>query len=93
MLYIKLNLDNSKNNGIPKSSILIGFSIINQPFWGTPIFGNTQFEFNTQIGWNQLPRWPFVTKMLQVGYHKPQHRSLVIQGTIPDRNQHLLASL
>ena len=25
----------------PKSSILIGFSIINFPFWGTPIFGNT----------------------------------------------------
>ncbi len=33
----------SKNNGTPKSSILIGFSIINHPFWGkTPIFGNTQ---------------------------------------------------
>ena len=31
----------SKNNGTPKSSILIGFSIMNQPFWGTPIFGNT----------------------------------------------------
>ena len=24
----------------PKSSILVGFSIINHPFWGTPIFGN-----------------------------------------------------
>ncbi len=24
----------------PKSSILIGFSIINHPFWGTPIFGS-----------------------------------------------------
>ena len=32
----------SKNFGTPKSSILIGFSIINHPFWGTPIFGNTQ---------------------------------------------------
>ena len=30
----------SKNNGTPKSSISIGFSIINHPFWGTPIFGN-----------------------------------------------------
>ena len=30
----------SKNNGTPKSSILIGFSIINHPFWGTIIFGN-----------------------------------------------------
>ena len=25
----------------PKSSSLIGFSIINHPFWGTPMFGNT----------------------------------------------------
>ena len=31
----------SKNNGTPKSSILIGLSIINHLFWGTPIFGNT----------------------------------------------------
>ncbi len=30
-----------KNNGkTPKSAILIGFSIINHPFWSTPIFGN-----------------------------------------------------
>ena len=28
----------SENSGTPKSSILIGFSIINHPFWGTPIF-------------------------------------------------------
>ena len=28
----------SENGGTPKSSILIGFSIINHPFWGTPIF-------------------------------------------------------
>ena len=34
----------SKNNGTPKSSILIGFSIINHPFWGTPIFGNTHIS-------------------------------------------------
>ena len=31
----------SKNRGTPKSSILIGISIINHPFWDTPIFGNT----------------------------------------------------
>ena len=34
-------MDVSENSGTPKSSILIGFSIINHPFWGTPIFGNT----------------------------------------------------
>ena len=33
----------SKNRGTPKASILIGFCIINHPFWGpTPIFGNTR---------------------------------------------------
>ena len=31
----------SKNRGTPKSSILIGFSTINHPFWGTTIFGNS----------------------------------------------------
>ena len=37
-------MDVSENSGIPKSSILIGFSIINHPFWGTPIFGNTHIK-------------------------------------------------
>ena len=32
------NMGVSKNMGTPKSSILIGFSIINHPFWGTPNF-------------------------------------------------------
>ena len=36
-----LNMGVSKNNGTPKSSISIGFSIINHLFWGTTIFGNT----------------------------------------------------
>ena len=44
------NMDVSKNRGIPKSSILIGFSIINHPFWGTPIFGNTHIG----IGFNMF---------------------------------------
>ena len=34
----------SKNKGTPKSSILIGVSIINHSFWGTPIFGNTHIR-------------------------------------------------
>ena len=34
------HVDVSENSGTPKSSILIEFSIINHPFWGTPIFGN-----------------------------------------------------
>ena len=39
ILYIYMGV--SKNNGTPKSSILIQFFSINHPFWGTPIFGNT----------------------------------------------------
>ena len=29
----------------PKSSILIGFSIVNHPFWGTSIFGNIHMHY------------------------------------------------
>ena len=37
----KTYLDVSENRGTPKSSILVGFSIINHPLWDTPNFGNT----------------------------------------------------
>ena len=37
----------SENNGTPKSSILIGFSIVNHPFWGTSIFLETPKRSNT----------------------------------------------
>ena len=36
-----------RNSGTPKSSILMGFSIINHPFWGTSIFGNTLMSMTT----------------------------------------------
>ena len=39
--YKKGNMDVSKNSGTPKSSIVIRLSIINHPFWGTSILGNT----------------------------------------------------
>ena len=38
-------MDISLNGGTPKPSILIGFSIINHPFWDTPIFGNIHIGF------------------------------------------------
>ena len=58
----------SKNSDTLKSSILIGFSIINHSFWGTPIFGNTHvvvivFHISGQIRsrphttWD--PKWWF----------------------------------
>ena len=37
-------MDVSRNGG--KSSILIRFSLINHPFWGTPIFGNIHIKKN-----------------------------------------------
>ena len=42
-ILLSTQLGVSKNRGgPPKSFILIGFSIINHPFWGTPVVGNTQ---------------------------------------------------
>ena len=40
------NVGVSKNSGTPKSSILIGFSIINHPFWGTTISRNIHVSIN-----------------------------------------------
>ena len=46
-IYIYMGV--SRNRDIPKSSILIRFSIINHPFWGIPIFGNTHIYIYTYI--------------------------------------------
>ena len=44
----------SKNRGTPKWMVYkgIGFSLINHPFWGTPIFGNTHILYNH---WQSTP--------------------------------------
>ena len=45
-LNLNVQLGVSKNSGTPKSSILIGISIINQPFWGKhPYFRKHPTEF------------------------------------------------
>ena len=60
---IFLQVGVSENRGTPKSSILIGCSIINHPFWGTPSFGNTQVEFlPCNLIWRHWPTF----SMLQV---------------------------
>ena len=46
------HLDVSENRGTPNSSILIGFSFINHPFWGTPIFGNTHLVHPQDVSFN-----------------------------------------
>ena len=51
----------SENSGTPKSSILIGFSIINHPFWGTLIFGNTHIHVPSKSHmfflWDYFGQW------------------------------------
>ena len=44
----------SKNSGTPKSSILIGCSIINHPFWGTPYICKKGSFHSTKA---VAPRW------------------------------------
>ena len=51
-------MDVSLNGGTPKSSILIGFSIINHPFWGTPTFWKHPY---IQDAW----RIPWQTSVLE----------------------------
>ena len=76
----------SKNGGTPKSSILIGFSIINHPFWGTHIFGNTHINPMNQrinISPDQIPvthffRGPLGTSMALGESFVPK------QGEVPE---------
>ena len=53
--------------GVPKigCSILIGFSIFNHPFWGTPIFGNTHMTL-LNGGW-QLADFSLESFFLETG--------------------------
>ena len=56
------NMGVSKNRDTPKSSILIGCSIINHPFWGTTIFGNTHMiPFGSESWWAS----PIVSRIFQ----------------------------
>ena len=49
-----------QNRDTPKSSIYLGFSIINHPFWGTTIFGNTHIIIiHISIGWNDWLTWSY----------------------------------
>ena len=48
---IKQHVDVSENSGTQKSSILIGFAIINHPFLGTPSFGNAHVPVGPLSKW------------------------------------------
>ena len=78
----------SENRGTPKSSILMGFSILNHPFWGAPIFGNIQmgslhhqtvptiktFRLQLWIGERKHPKWTscLVNQNIYILYLDPQ---------------------
>ena len=52
--FYNLLMGVSKNNGTPKSSILIGFSIINHPFRGYPYFWKFPY---TELGYNPFTKY------------------------------------
>ena len=61
-LLIQGNMDVSENSGTPKSSILIGCSIINHIFWGTPVFGSTHMIYSNI--WYAYDIQSFLMKLL-----------------------------
>ena len=67
-----LDVGVSKNRGTPKSSILIGFSLINHPFWGTIIFGNTHVYIYIYIYRDGAWGLPFKVHRVAVRLRKPK---------------------
>ena len=72
----------SKNNGTPKSSILIGFSIIiNHPFWGTTIFGNIHIKGVYIYIYAHIPDAPFMVYLPTCTINLSQmHVNIIIHG-------------
>ena len=76
----------SIHGGIPKSSISIGFSLINKPFWGTPIYGNPmkphiRLLFGTMIGHGNFSADPPFTSEAfnpMVNGREEKHESYVV---------------
>ena len=57
---LKTYMGVSINGGTPKSSNLKGFSIIDHPFGGTPIYGNPHIIIRTRFCTRPLPGMPQV---------------------------------
>ena len=66
----------SLNGGTPKSSILIGFSIINHPYWGTTILGKPHVVYPSDLSWpcahppEGWTRWIRVPKVSEKTFSK-----------------------
>ena len=56
---LEVHLGVSKNNGTPKSSILIGFSIIKTIHFGYPYFWKHPFLFSRTVEREWFPTFPF----------------------------------
>ena len=63
--------------------ILIGFSIINHPFWGTPIFGNTHFAlfrwsdlWKVQTGDEAMQSWMQLRRPCDAPVEQPEEVGL-----------------
>ena len=73
----------SKNKDTPKSSILIGVSIVNRPFWGTPIFGNTHigiFISLEYIEYTQILLIRSCSSVLLLGYRQTPYSQRLWSG-------------
>ena len=82
----------SLNGGTPKSSIFIGFSIINHPFWGITIFGNTHI---TPLFWGYFhPCYPFIFRPLIIGLWTSFYNNKLrpkLSGGVPPLNSQVLS--
>ena len=79
-ICIYIFMEVSWNGGIPKSSILMGFSIINHPFEGTPIYGMfplfkvlLQFQIGFLKGTQGTWWCKHVLKIAILGFPGPQY--------------------
>ena len=83
-----LKMDVSENSGTPKSPILIGISIVNRLFWGTPIFGNTHMEHFPRVFWKNTHLFFFFARNMkkhpnQIFSRKKKHVRHVLTGFPP----------
>ena len=64
-IYIYIYMEVSWNGGTPKSSTLMGFSLINQPFGGAPIFWKPSYSYGYVLyikspsTWGVYPWWAY----------------------------------
>ena len=62
-MYIYMYMGVSINEGTPKSSIFMGFPLINQPFWGTPM--TVEIHMRASALHQDDPEDPFETEVLK----------------------------